>query len=239
MIPLRDVLRSRTTPVIVFSIIAANAGVFLYELMLSPEQLFRFFIQLGLVPFKLTTPEAWTYFGPWQQILPLFTSMFLHGGWLHIIGNMWTLFIFGDNVEDRMGKVRFAVFYLLSGLVAVAIHVLSAWGSQAPVVGASGAIAGVMGAYLVYFPRARIVTFVPVLFFVVVNIPAEIFLVLWFVLQFFNGAFALMGSGAAAAGIAWWAHIGGFLFGVATARLFEKNRPKRPDVTPLVKRYFS
>ncbi|HUX06281.1 MAG TPA: rhomboid family intramembrane serine protease [Acidobacteriota bacterium] len=239
MIPLRDVLRSRTQPYIVYAIIALNAIVFIYELGLGPMELSRFFFDFGVVPWKLTTPEAWGVLNPLEQLLPLLTSMFLHGGWLHIIGNLWIFYIFGDNVEDRMGRLPFLMFFLLAGLFSVGLHVLTNWGSKIPTVGASGAIAGIMGAYLVYFPYARIVTFVPILLVVVVTIPAYVFLIVWFLLQFFNGAFAIFGGGAAAEGIAWWAHIGGFLFGVAAAKIFAKPTPRRPGLSPLAKRFFS
>jgi len=239
VIPLRDVLRSRTTPLILYSIIAANIGVFFYELSLSPGGLQRFIFQLGLVPWKLTTPEVWSILSPLQQILPLFSSMFLHGGWIHIIGNLWVLHVFGDNVEDRMGHHRFAAFYIAAGLVSIGLHLATAWGSKVPVIGASGAIAGVMGAYLVYYPNARIVTLLPVLLFVVIEVPAYFFLIFWFLLQFLNGTFALVGAGDSAAGIAWWAHVGGFLFGVAAARAFQKPAPPKPDLSPLARRFFS
>jgi membrane associated rhomboid family serine protease len=239
LIPLRDVLRSRSKPYVVYAIISVNALIFLYELGLQPLQLQRFFIDFGVVPWKLTTAEIWGVLNPVEQLLPLLTSMFLHGGWLHIIGNLWIFYVFGDNVEDRMGRPAFLAFYLLAGLVSVGLHVVTNWGSKIPTVGASGAIAGVMGAYLVYFPYARVVTFVPFLLFFVITVPAYVFLILWFLLQFFSGTFALMSGGATAEGVAWWAHIGGFLFGVLVAKLFAKRQPRKPDLSPLAKRFFS
>jgi membrane associated rhomboid family serine protease len=144
----------------------------------------------------------------------LLSSMFLHGGWMHIIGNMWSLWIFGDNVEDRMGRGGFLLFYLLSGLAAGAVHVVTNPASRVPTVGASGAIAGVMGAYLLLFPHASVVTMVPIFFFLqVVEIPAVFFLGFWFLSQLFSGTLSLAAAGPQAAGVAWWAHIGGFVVG--------------------------
>jgi membrane associated rhomboid family serine protease len=239
VIPLRDVLRSRTKPYVVYSIIAVNLLFFVYELSLSQDQLQKFFFDFGVIPWKLTTPEVWGLLSPLEQLLPLLTSMFLHGGWIHLIGNLWILYIFGDNVEDRMGRLPFLTFYLLAGFVSVGLHVLTNWGGKMPTVGASGAIAGVMGAYLVYFPYARIVTWIPFLLVFVITVPAYVFLIIWFLMQFFNGTFALLEAGSSAGGIAWWAHIGGFLFGVLVAKAFEKPQPRKPDLSPLAKRFFS
>ena len=227
MIPLRDVLRSQTTPFITYSLIAANIGVFFYELTLSGPQLRVFFYQLGLVPAFLTQPLAWELRSITEQLIPLLSSMFIHGGWLHVIGNLWFLYIFGDNVEDRMGHGRFMLFYVLSGLVSVGLHVFVNADSQIPVVGASGAISGVMGAYLLFYPHARVVTLVPIfLFFTVITVPAYFFLIFWLLLQFFNGAFSLT-AGGAGSGIAWWAHVGGFVFGMFFAGLFQRRQPPR------------
>lgn len=237
MIPLRDMVKSSTTPVIVFTILALNAGVFAYQLSLD-EELTNFFYSFGLVPAFLGDQYVWMSRGPFLQLMPFFTSMFLHGGWLHIIGNMWILFIFGDNVEDRMGHGRFILFYLLGGLASMALHTATNWGSGIPAIGASGAIAAVMGAYLIYYPRAKIITLLPIFFyFTIITVPAYFFLIFWFVLQFFSGAFALMAGPGGGAGIAWWAHVGGFLFGVATAKLFQKAKPPRQDVSPMARRF--
>jgi membrane associated rhomboid family serine protease len=231
MIPLRDVLRSRTTPVMVYSLIAANIGVFLFELTLNGPALKQFLYSMGVVPIFLSDPSVWQLRTPLEQLLPLVTSMFIHGGWLHIIGNLWFLNIFGDNVEDRMGHGRFLTFFLLSGIVSVGIHVLTNWGSSMPVVGASGAISGVMGAYLIFYPKARVVTLIPIfLFFTIITIPAYFFLLFWLFLQFFNGAFSLMDV-SAGEGIAWWAHIGGFVFGMLFAKVFVRPSAKRPQLT--------
>jgi membrane associated rhomboid family serine protease len=146
--------------------------------------------------------------------ITLLSSMFMHGGWMHIIGNMWSLWIFGDNVEDRMGRGGFLLFYLLSGLAAGAVHIVTNPGSTVPTVGASGAIAGVMGAYLLLFPHSSVVTMVPVFFFLqVIEVPAILFLGFWFLSQLFSGTLALAVAGTQAGGVAWWAHIGGFVVG--------------------------
>jgi membrane associated rhomboid family serine protease len=148
--------------------------------------------------------------------------MFLHGGWLHVIGNMWMLWIFGDNVEDRMGPLRFIAFYLICGVIAAVVHVATNSGSQFPTVGASGALAGVLGAYFLMFPASRVIVLLPVLFIpLFFELPAVIYLGLWFMIQFLSGtASVAAGSEAAAGGIAWWAHIGGFLAGILLYRLF-------------------
>jgi membrane associated rhomboid family serine protease len=153
----------------------------------------------------------------------IFTAMFLHGGWFHILSNMWVLFIFGDNVEDRLGGGRYLVFYLLSGVAAGLFESFILKGSSVPMIGASGAIAGVLGAYLVLYPRARVASLVPILFiFTIIEIPAVIFLLFWFVSQLFSGWLTLQGSSGS--GIAWWAHVGGFLFGMLAVNFFVQRR---------------
>jgi membrane associated rhomboid family serine protease len=149
-----------------------------------------------------------------EQIFAFFSSMFLHGGWIHLLGNMWILWIFGDNVEDRLGRTRFVVLYLASGVAASLLHIFTKAGSQLPTIGASGAIAGVMGAYFRFFPTARVETIIPPFFFGPIFVfPAVLFLGWWFLLQFFNGALSLGVRGTGFSGVAWWAHVGGFLFG--------------------------
>lgn len=216
MFPLYDTVRSRRFPFINWMLILLNGLVFYYEITLGEAGLNRFILDWGLIPAQLTSnyTESW---------LTVFTSMFLHGGWLHILGNMWTLFIFGDNIEDRMGHGNYLVFYLLSGAAAAVLQSVLLATSQTPMIGASGAIAGVLGAYLILYPRARIASIVPIFFiFTLVEIPALIYLGIWFVLQLFSGWAAL--QGAATSGIAWWAHIGGFVFGVFAVHLFAKRR---------------
>jgi membrane associated rhomboid family serine protease len=197
-------------------LILLNGLVFLQELALPPERLEQVVALLGMVPTRLGhDPEAW-----WT----LLTCMFLHGGWMHFVGNMWTLYLFGDNVEDRMGSARFLVFYLLCGLAAGLTHVLTDPNSLIPTIGASGAIAGVLGAYFVLFPTARIITLVPILFMpFIVEIPAIFYLGVWFMSQLFSGTLALIGPGYYE-GVAWWAHVGGFVAGLALLPVFKKPR---------------
>src|SRR6058998_799681 len=209
MIPFRDNIPSRSFPTITVSIIIANVCVFFYELSLGSRSFERFIMHYGVVP---TTVLAWPHSHvPFTVVaLPFFTSIFLHGGWLHLIGNMWYLWIFGDNVEDRLGRIRYLFFYLAAGVTAGVIHSVANSSSRVPTVGASGAIAAVLGAYAVEFPRARVITLIPFFPFVqVVALPAMIVLGLWFVFQFFSGALSLAWAGAGGGGgIAWWAHIG-------------------------------
>lgn len=221
MFPLKDTARSRSLPLVTWLIIGANVGVFLFEASLGPRQLDRFIRAYGLVPLRFVQD-----FGP-DQIATIFSSMFLHGGWFHVISNMWALFLFGDNVEDRMGHGRYLVFYLLCGTVAAVVQFLAAPDSPLPLVGASGALAGVLGAYLVLFPTERVITFVPMFFLPwFVEIPALFYLGFWFVSQLFNGLFAL-GVPAIYGGVAWWAHIGGFITGLSLVKLFEQRRAYR------------
>jgi membrane associated rhomboid family serine protease len=216
MIPLRDVIPSRTTPWVNFSLIALNVVVFVYELTLRDRALRVFFDQHGLVP---------AYFS-WTTAV---TAMFLHSGWLHIGGNMLSLWIFGDNVEDRMGHVRYLVFYVLAGLAANLAQTWANPNSPLPLVGASGAIAGVMGAYLVLFPRSRILVLIPIIiFFEIVEIPAVFYLGFWFFVQVLGGVGSLAGPGATG-GVAFWAHAGGFLTGIASVWVFRRRERQQAD----------
>lgn len=200
-------------------IILANAVAFFYELRIGPSALNGFINTWGLVPVRL-----WS--DPQSAWVTIFSAMFLHGGWFHIVSNMWVLFIFGDNVEDRMGSGQYLVFYLLSGVAAGLMQAFLLPGSAAPMIGASGAIAGVLGAYLVLFPRARILSLVPIFFiFTLIEIPAIIFLLFWFASQLFSGFLSL--GGASGSGVAWWAHIGGFLFGLLSVFVFARRRRVR------------
>jgi len=216
MIPLRDIIPSRTTPYVTVGLIVVNALVFLYQLALGPL-VEEFVLYYGLVPVAFS----------WVTVM---TSMFLHGGFLHFGGNMLYLWIFGDNVEDRMGHGRFIVFYLLCGTAAALAQTLMDPLSPIPMVGASGAIAGVMGAYFVLHPRSRILTLVPIFFFIqLIEVPAIFFLGLWFVMQFVSGVGSIAtATGEPAGGIAFWAHVAGFASGIGMVWLF--RRPERQRV---------
>lgn len=215
MIPIRDTIRPRSIPVVNHLLIAVNGLVFLVQLT-QGAQLERFVFTYGLVPARFTNPELAAYFGLAGNLLSLLTFMFLHGGFWHILGNMWSLHIFGDNVEDRLGPLRYLVFYLACGWVSGLAHMLLNPSSPIPTIGASGAIAGVMGAYFVLFPTSKILTLIPIVFIPwFVEIPAVVFLGIWFLLQFLNAA----GSHGAATGIAWWAHVGGFVGGIVLLKL--------------------
>jgi|SRR5215831_15050501 len=224
MIPLRDENPSRTAPGITRALIALNCAFFIYELMLGPN-LTGFIETWGMVPARLSADLAGHGEPITAPLLTFVTSMFLHGGWMHLIGNMWFLWIFGDNIEDRLGHFGYLIFYLASGVVAASIQYFSAPHSRAPTIGASGAIAGVLGAYAVAFPGARVVTLVPFFpFFQVVALPALVVLGFWFVIQFFSGALSL--GMRATGGVAWWAHIGGFAFGFIVMILFGRRRDR-------------
>ncbi len=216
MIPIRDTTPSNNVPVVNNFLIGVNVVVFLYEMTLGPN-LDRMLYIYGLVPARYTVDQLAAYFSFGQQVFSFLSFMFLHGGLLHLLGNMWSLYIFGDNVEDRLGPVRYLVFYLLCGLTSGISHLLVNAHSNVPTIGASGAIAGVMGAYFLLYPHARILTLIPIFIFPwFVEIPAYFFLGLWFLLQFLNAA----GSHGSPAGVAWWAHIGGFIFGMVFLKIF-------------------
>lgn len=220
MIPLKDTNPSSRIPIVNYLIIISCVIVFLYELSLG-RYLMQFFLLYGLVPARYFRSDIAAHFSLLEQVIPFFSSMFLHGGWLHIIGNMWMLFIFGDNVESTLGHVRYLAFYILSGLIAALIHLITNPFSVIPTVGASGAISGVMGAYMILYPRARILTLIPIFIFIqIVEIPAFVFLGLWFFLQFYSGALSLLAGGSQVGGVAWWAHIGGFIGGIVLLRFF-------------------
>ena len=217
MIQLRDIIPSRTTPYVTISLISLNVLVFLYELSLG-RAADAFTLYFGLVPAAFS----------WVTV---FTSMFLHGGILHVAGNMLYLWIFGDNVEDRMGHGRFLVFYLLCGVAAALAQTITAPDSVVPMVGASGAIAGVMGAYFVLYPKSRIVTLIPLFFFFqVIEVPAILFLGIWFVMQFLSGVGSIVttAGGGPAGGVAFWAHVAGFVAGISGVIVF--RRPERQRV---------
>ena len=211
MIPLRSTERVYSTTLVTASIIALNVLIFLYQATLSQEGLNQFVTQFGIVPDQMRG----------MGLLTLFTSMFLHGGWMHLIGNMLFLWVFGRNLEDLIGGPRFLVFYILCGIAAGVVHVIVNAYSRLPTIGASGAIAGVMGAYLIKFPRSRIVTLIFIVFFVTTaEIPAAFILLYWFAIQFISGVGSLASTDYTGGGVAWFAHIGGFLFGMLIIRAF-------------------
>jgi membrane associated rhomboid family serine protease len=230
MIPIRDTVESRNYPIITHLIIAVNVMVYLFQLS-QGATIDHFILIYGLVPARYSDPYLAGYFTLGQQLFSFLSFMFVHGGFWHILFNMWSLYIFGDNVEDRLGPIRYLVFYLLCGWVSGLAHLFLNWHSQIPTVGASGAIAGVMGAYFILYPRAKILTMIPVLFIpFFIELPAFFFLGLWF---FFQLASASL-SPAQGGGIAWWAHIGGFLFGIICLKLF--TRVPQTGITRAVKR---
>ena len=220
MIPLRDIIPSRTTPYVTVTLIVLNVLVFAYQFLLGTG-VQEFIYLFGLVPAEFSWPTV-------------FTSMFLHGGLMHAGGNMLYLWIFGDNVEDRMGHGRFVAFYLLCGVAAALAQTWMSPGSLVPMVGASGAIAGVMGAYFVLYPKSRIVTLLPLIFFFqVIEVPAIVFLGIWFLMQFVSGLGSLAatsadGAAQMAGGVAFWAHVAGFAAGLVGVWFF--RRPERQDV---------
>ena len=216
MIPLRDNIRSKNYPVINTAIIAVNILVFFIE-QAQGQELNRFIYTYGLVPARYTVPSIAAHFTSGQQVFSFLAFMFLHGGFLHLLGNMWSLYIFGDNVEDTLGHLRYILFYLLCGFASGASHLVLNWNSEMPTIGASGAIAGVMGAYMILYPKSRILTLIPIfLFFPIIEVPAVFFLGIWFIFQFLSAA-----GSAGQGGIAWWAHIGGFIFGIIFLKMLQ------------------
>ncbi len=251
MIPISDSVRSRSFPYVNVAIIAINVLVFLYELTLSSvplrpfglTELDRFFYTWGTIPACLSDQfgfhtsvaarDLTIVCNVNNGVAAVFYSMFIHGGWLHLLGNMVFLWVFGDNVEDAMGHVRYAIFYLAIGLVATAAQVWANQNDLTPAIGASGAIAGVLGAYLVLYPRATVTAILPIvfLFWIPFHVPAVFLIGLWFILQLLNGFAALTSTDIvnAGGGVAWFAHIGGFLAGVALVKLFVFGRPVPPS----------
>lgn len=226
MFPIRDTIPSRSTPIVTWGLIGINAAVFLYQTSLPEQALVQLIYLFGIVPLRYTNPDLAAEIGvPVGAYWPFLTSMFLHGGWLHLISNMWTLWIFGDNVEDRMGPGRFLAFYLICGVAAGMAHTLTNMASPIPAMGASGAVAGVLAAYLFLYPVARVVCVVPIFIFpIIFEVHAFVFILFWFFMQFFSGALALL-SPEQVGGIAWWAHIGGFIAGIVLLSVFVKRAP--------------
>jgi membrane associated rhomboid family serine protease len=209
--PLRALLQRRNLPIVTLLLIIANTYFFFYELSFPIWLRDRFIEHYALVPDRIAP-------------LTLLTSMFLHGGWLHLIGNMWFLWVFGSHIEDAMGPVKFLVFYLISGVASALVQFAVSLGSPVPVIGASGAIAGIMGAFLMLYPRVRVVSLVFIVIFVTtIELPAAIMLLYWFGIQLLSGL-GSMSSVTQAQGVAWFAHVGGFLAGLFLIRVFQDNR---------------
>jgi membrane associated rhomboid family serine protease len=223
--PLRDLNPVYRAPVVVYGLVAVNALVWFWEFALlflaGPEAQQAFVDRWGVIPRELWTLDA-------GELLTAVTSMFLHGDWLHVLGNLWFLWVFGDNVEDRLGRVWFVIFYFACGLAAVATQTFVDPASSVPMVGASGAIAGVLAAYVVLYPTARVLTFLPIFF--LAEVPAFLFVFVWFGIQLLNGYFALGSVGENLGGTAFFAHIGGFVAGLVLVLPFRKRAFPRPDV---------
>jgi len=227
MLPLKDDQPRYSTPYVTWFLIGLNILVFLYQVSLGPRGGEIFVRIYGEIPSHLAAFLAGSpKYSLIQVVVPFFTSMFLHAGWMHVLGNMWFLYIFGDNVEDYLGSFKFLIFYLMAGLIAMATQVAIYPQSNVPTVGASGAIAGVLGAYFILYPRARVLTW----FFVfVMYLPAWVVLGEWFVVQFFSGAATLaQASGRDMGGVAVWAHVGGFISGMVMIKLFPERERRSP-----------
>jgi membrane associated rhomboid family serine protease len=211
MIPLKVLLGRRGVPGITVLLIAVNFAVFVHELALGQHGVEQFILQYGLVPARFSLALAGYHVPLSALVLPLFSSMFIHGGWLHILGNMWFLWVFGGAVEDTLGAGNYLIFYLGCGLAAGVTQTLFSWGSQIPTIGASGAISGVMGAYLILYPRSKVLTLVPLIFIFFWRLPAIVMIGYWFLIQFLSGLASL--GAPQQGGTAFWAHVGGFLLG--------------------------
>ncbi|HET9232622.1 MAG TPA: rhomboid family intramembrane serine protease [Candidatus Eisenbacteria bacterium] len=221
VIPLRDIQERQKFPIVNILLIGANLVLFLYELSLGAN-LEGFLRSSAFIPSRFFLPDNTA-----SDVQTLLLSMFLHGGWAHFLGNMLYLWIFGDNVEDRLGHALYLIFYVLSGVAATLAHAFLSPESTVPAIGASGAISGVLGAYLVIFPRARVITVIPLGFFLrMAELPALAVLGMWFVLQLLSGTASLAAASAQEGGVAWWAHIGGFVFGMILGFFFRGRRPQ-------------
>jgi membrane associated rhomboid family serine protease len=223
MIPLKDRNPTKRFPIITILIIAVNVLIFIYQISLG-LQWEGFYYKFSVIPSRIVESLHSEIFRP-LTFLTLVTSMFLHGGWLHLGGNMLYLWVFGDNVEDKFGHGRFLVFYLICGITATMLHIFMEPASTVPTIGASGAISGVLGAYILMFPRTRVLTLIPIFIFIqLAELPAFIILGFWFVLQFINGMVSLGYATSGMGGVAWWAHIGGFIAGLLLVLPFRKYR---------------
>ncbi|TYO94696.1 rhomboid family intramembrane serine protease [Desulfallas thermosapovorans] len=225
MIPLRDSVKSQSFPIVNLTIIALNVLIYLWEVSMEPYLLNQVYYTFGLVPVEALN-AVFTGSSLTPVLVSFVTSTFIHGGWLHVISNMLFLWVFGDNVEDRLGHFKYLLFYLAAGFAGGLAHIISDPVSTVPVVGASGAVAGVLGAYIIAFPRSRILALVPIIIiFTLMEIPAVVFIAIWFILQLFNGVASLGGT---ADTVAYWAHIGGFIIGAVLIK----------TMSPRVRGYF-
>src|SRR3984957_533497 len=233
MIPLKNMMVRRSVPAVTIVLIIVNVLAFCYQISLSNATNDALIRTFGLVPLKMKLALEGGPYSLVEAFLPLVTCMFLHGGFLHILGNMWFLWIFGGPVEDRLGPIQYLLFYFVCGIGSGMAQAVFSWGSNLPSIGASGAISGVLGAYVVFFPSSRILTLVPLfVFFFTAQIPAIIFIGLWFAIQFLSGVSSLSTQGGASmGGVAWWAHVGGFVLGALLAKVFEGGRRRADSYT--------
>lgn len=223
-IPLTDHIRRRSFWIATLLLIVLNVWAFLLELSMGPE-LNRFIFYYGVVPIRYTRPQALVQLGPQLTLAPIFISMFLHGGWVHLLGNMLFLYVFGRSVEDRFGHLKFMLIYFVAGFGGAALHIMLNARSHVPTIGASAAIAGVLGAYCISYPSARITTLIWLFFFFwTIELPALLLLGYWFLIQFFTGFQMLAIQTATAGGVAWWGHVGGFMVGMVLALTLPPRR---------------
>lgn len=228
-IPINDRIRRQTFWISTLLLIIANAYAFVFELSVG-RKLDQLVFLFGIIPARYTTPHGLATTNLEGFLLPIFVSMFLHGGWLHLLSNMLFLFVFGRSVEDRFGHLKFLLIYFFAGFSGGILHIILNAGSREPTIGASGAIAGILGAYFVSFPSARITTLVPLFFFLwTIELPAILLLGYWFLIQFFTGFQMLAIQSATGGGVAWWAHVGGFLAGMLLAMVLRPRR-RRPVI---------
>ena len=231
-IPLHDHIRRQTFWLFTLLLIITNILTFIFEISLG-QNVDRLVFYFGIIPVRYTNPHFVAEVGLPGLLLPIFASMFLHGGWLHVLGNMLFLFVFGRSIEDRFGHLKFLFIYFLGGLGGALLHILLNAGSRTPTIGASGAIAGILGAYFISYPAARITTLVPILFFFwTIEVPALLLLGYWFLIQFFTGFQMQAIQTATHGGVAWWAHVGGFLVGLTLAATLRPRR-RRPALEVL------
>jgi len=223
LIPLRDSAKSSTFPFVNIAIIVLNLVIYVNEVLMEPFELNQFFYTYGLIPAEVSN-TFYTGAAVTPLLVSFITATFVHGGWFHVLGNMLFLWVFGDNVEDRLGHAKYLLFYLLAGMAGGAAHIMTNPASTVPVIGASGAVAGVLGAYIIAFPRSRILALVPLfVIFFLAEIPAIVFIAIWFVLQLFNGVASLGGT---ATTVAYWAHIGGFVIGALLIKILAQRRER-------------